>query len=129
MELQSTERVEGVCYLSLVAVYCRLVHPFSGSVVLVVGLLRITGVARAVSATGKSLWNLNLGLFASTMGAITSDGAHVLLANSSGLSKVEVATGRTIWSSDHESRIEAAGLVIDATGASHLTVSQHMAPF
>ena len=53
------------------------------------------GVARAVSAEGKQLWETNLQIFASTMGAITADGEHVLLANGSGLGKIEIKTG--VW--------------------------------
>jgi outer membrane protein assembly factor BamB len=74
------------------------------------------GIARAVSSVGKQLWELDLGLFASTMGAITHDGNHVLLANSSGLCKVEIATGSAVWTSDHESRIASAGIAVDSTG-------------
>ena len=75
------------------------------------------GVARAVLAAGQQLWDINLGLFESTMGAMTADGDHVLLASSSGLGKVEIATGKTVWCSNHESHIAAAEIVIDSTGA------------
>ena len=80
------------------------------------------GVARALQGEGgKVLWAHNLSLFGSTMGAITADGAHVILANHSGLGKLSVRTGEVVWSSAHESNIQSAAIVLDAAGTAWVT--------
>ena len=78
--------------------------------------------------TGKVLWTKNMTTFHSTMGAITSDGKHVLLVSgptpgcsSDKVSKLVIITGEEVWpyKTGHGcgvGNVDAAALTIDASG-------------
>ena len=86
------------------------------------------GLATAVSATGNILWTKNMSTFHSTMGAITSDGKHVLLVSGSTqgcssdkVSKLVINTGEEVWPNETGpgcgvGNVNAAALTIDAAG-------------
>jgi hypothetical protein len=85
-------------------------------------------LATAVSVAGKVMWTKNMTTFHSTMGAITSDGKHVLLVRgqtpgcgSDKVSKIVIATGEEVWSGKTGpgcgvGNVQAAALTIDASG-------------
>jgi outer membrane protein assembly factor BamB len=86
------------------------------------------GLAMALSVKGDILWTKNMTTFHSTMGAITSDGEHVLLVSgptqgcgSDKVSKLVINTGEEVWPYKTGpgcgvGNVQSAALTIDASG-------------